>query len=45
MAWVMDTCTRHKVPKLLIEAKASGISAAQELTQPLREGQNQQRLN
>lgn len=29
--WVHDTCTRFKVDKLLIEAKASGISAAQEL--------------
>lgn len=31
MEWVADTCTRFKVDKLLIEAKASGISAAQEL--------------
>ena len=31
MEWVVDTCTRFKVDKLLIEAKASGISAAQEL--------------
>jgi predicted phage terminase large subunit-like protein len=31
MEWVQDTCTRFKVEKLLIEAKASGISAAQEL--------------
>jgi predicted phage terminase large subunit-like protein len=31
MEWVQDTCTRFKVDKLLIEAKASGISAAQEL--------------
>src|SRR5262249_3077374 len=31
MEWVADTCTRFKVHKLLIEAKASGISAAQEL--------------
>jgi predicted phage terminase large subunit-like protein len=31
MEWVEDTCTRFKVDKLLIEAKASGISAAQEL--------------
>ena len=31
MEWVADTCTRCKVDKLLIEAKASGISAAQEL--------------
>lgn len=29
--WVADTCNRYKVDKLLIEAKASGISAAQEL--------------
>jgi predicted phage terminase large subunit-like protein len=29
--WVSDTCTRFKVDKLLIEAKASGLSAAQEL--------------
>ena len=29
--WVNDTCNRFKVDKLLIEAKASGISAAQEL--------------
>lgn len=29
--WVADTCRRFKVDKLLIEAKASGISAAQEL--------------
>ncbi|HEY4859300.1 MAG TPA: hypothetical protein VII14_05095 [Xanthobacteraceae bacterium] len=28
---VADTCTRFKVDRLLIEAKASGISAAQEL--------------
>jgi len=32
MEWVNDTCLRFKVHKLLIEAKASGISAAQELT-------------
>ena len=31
MEWVNDTCLRFKVDKLLIEAKASGISAAQEL--------------
>jgi predicted phage terminase large subunit-like protein len=31
MEWVQDTCARFKVEKLLIEAKASGISAAQEL--------------
>lgn len=31
MEWVQDTCNRFKVDKLLIEAKASGISAAQEL--------------
>lgn len=29
--WTADTCRRFKVDKLLIEAKASGISAAQEL--------------
>jgi predicted phage terminase large subunit-like protein len=29
--WTQDTCERFKVDKLLIEAKASGISAAQEL--------------
>lgn len=29
--WVRDTCQRFRVHKLLIEAKASGISAAQEL--------------
>lgn len=29
--WVADTCNRFQVDKLLIEAKASGISAAQEL--------------
>lgn len=29
--WIADTCNRFKVDKLLIEAKASGISAAQEL--------------
>jgi predicted phage terminase large subunit-like protein len=29
--WVADTCNRFNVDKLLIEAKASGISAAQEL--------------
>lgn len=29
--WVEHTCTRFKVDRLLIEAKASGISAAQEL--------------
>lgn len=29
--WVNDTCKRFKADKLLIEAKASGISAAQEL--------------
>jgi len=29
--WCADTCTRFKVDKLLIEAKASGISAGQEL--------------
>lgn len=31
MEWTVDTCNRFKVDKLLIEAKASGISAAQEL--------------
>lgn len=31
MEWVYYTCQRFKVDKLLIEAKASGISAAQEL--------------
>jgi predicted phage terminase large subunit-like protein len=31
MEWVFDTCNRFKVDLLLIEAKASGISAAQEL--------------
>jgi predicted phage terminase large subunit-like protein len=31
MEWVQHTCERFKVDKLLIEAKASGISAAQEL--------------
>ena len=31
LEWVQDTCTRFKVDKLLIEAKANGISAAQEL--------------
>jgi predicted phage terminase large subunit-like protein len=29
--WVRDSCRKFKVDKLLIEAKASGISAAQEL--------------
>ena len=29
--WVADTCRRFKVDKLMIEAKASGISAAHEL--------------
>lgn len=29
--WTVDTCRRFKVDRLLIEAKASGISAAQEL--------------
>jgi predicted phage terminase large subunit-like protein len=29
--WTADTCRRFKVDKLLIEAKANGISAAQEL--------------
>lgn len=29
--WVADTCDRFKVDKLLIEAKASGMSAADEL--------------
>jgi predicted phage terminase large subunit-like protein len=29
--WVQDTCIQYKVDKLLIEAKASGISAAQEI--------------
>ena len=29
--WVADTCTRFNVDRLLIEAKASGISAAQAL--------------
>ncbi len=37
--WVDDTCTRFKIDKLLIEAKASGISAAQELAN--RYGQKQ----
>lgn len=32
MEWVADTCERYKVDKLLIEAKASGISAAQEIS-------------
>ena len=31
MEWVHDTCIRFKADRLLIEAKASGISAAQEL--------------
>jgi hypothetical protein len=31
MEWVNDTCNRFRVDKLLIEAKANGISAAQEL--------------
>ena len=31
MEWVEGTCTRFRVDKLLIEAKAFGISAAQEL--------------
>lgn len=31
MEWVAHTCNRFSVDKLLIEAKASGISAAQEL--------------
>jgi hypothetical protein len=31
MEWVQYPCRRYKVDKLLIEAKASGISAAQEL--------------
>lgn len=31
MEWVTYTCNRFKIDKLLIEAKASGISAAQEL--------------
>jgi predicted phage terminase large subunit-like protein len=31
MEWVNDTCEAYKTDKLLIEAKASGISAAQEL--------------
>lgn len=30
--WVADTCDRFKVDKLLIEAKASGMPAAEELT-------------
>ena len=30
--WVKHTCERFRVDRLLIEAKASGISAAQELT-------------
>jgi len=30
--WVQDTCSVYKVDLLLIEAKASGISAAQELS-------------
>jgi predicted phage terminase large subunit-like protein len=32
MEWVKYTCERFRVEKLLIEAKASGISAAQELS-------------
>jgi predicted phage terminase large subunit-like protein len=31
MEWIKHTCERWKVDKLLIEAKGSGISAAQEL--------------
>jgi predicted phage terminase large subunit-like protein len=31
MEWVAHTCNRFKIDRLLIEAKASGISAAQEL--------------
>lgn len=31
MEWIVDSCNRFKVDRLLIEAKASGISAAQEL--------------
>jgi hypothetical protein len=31
MEWLYDSIRRYKVDKLLIEAKASGISAAQEL--------------
>jgi predicted phage terminase large subunit-like protein len=31
MEWLQDSCMRFRVDKLLIEAKASGISAAQEL--------------
>jgi predicted phage terminase large subunit-like protein len=31
MEWLQYSCRRYKVDKLLIEAKASGISAAQEL--------------
>jgi predicted phage terminase large subunit-like protein len=31
LEWVQDTCTEFKVDLLLIEAKASGISAAQEI--------------
>jgi predicted phage terminase large subunit-like protein len=31
MEWTEDTCNRFKIDRLLIEAKASGISAAQEL--------------
>jgi predicted phage terminase large subunit-like protein len=31
MEWVNDTCGRFRVDKLLIEAKANGISASQEL--------------
>jgi predicted phage terminase large subunit-like protein len=31
LEWIQYTCERFKVDKLLIEAKASGISAAQEL--------------
>jgi predicted phage terminase large subunit-like protein len=31
MEWVHDTCIRFKVDRLLIEAKASGLSAAQEI--------------
>jgi predicted phage terminase large subunit-like protein len=30
--WVQDTCSLYKVDHLLIEAKASGISAAQEIS-------------
>jgi hypothetical protein len=31
LEWLMCSCKRYRVDKLLIESKASGISAAQEL--------------